>query len=270
MASSDIHMTAVVEPGAELAAGVSVGPFAYVRAGAKIGPGTEIGPHAVIHEFTEIGENCRIHAHAVLGDLPQDLGFKGVKSFVRIGSDCTIREGVTVHRGTMEGSATVMGDNCYLMAYSHLAHNVRLGSRVILANNVLLAGHVEVGDGVFIGGSAAVHQFCRIGRLAMVGGLSAVSKDIPPFCTHASGAFNSIAGLNVVGLRRNGFDGPARAEIRSAFKTLYASGLNVSQAVEKIRAAYSSSAVLEMCEFIANSKRGICAFRGSLRDAAAE
>lgn len=262
MAYSDIHVTAVVEPGAELGKGVRVAPFAYIRDGARVGAGTEIGPHAVIHPYTEVGENCRIHAGAVLGDLPQDLGFKGTESFVRIGNSCTIREGVTIHRGTMPGSATTVGDHCFLMAYSHLAHNVHLGNRVILANNAMLAGHVEVGDGVFVGGGAAIHQFCKVGRLAMVGGLSAVSKDIPPFCTHASGTYNTIAGLNVVGLRRNGFDAPARAEIRRAFKVLYTSGLNVTQAVNKLRIEFESAAVREMCDFIEASKRGICAFRG--------
>ncbi|MGD9873033.1 MAG: acyl-ACP--UDP-N-acetylglucosamine O-acyltransferase [Kiritimatiellia bacterium] len=266
MSNTEIHPTAVIEPGAELGAGVKVGPFAYIRDKVKIGAGTEVGPHAVIHSFTEIGENCRIHAGAVLGDLPQDLGFKGAESYVRIGNGCIIREGVTVHRGTMPGSATVMGDECFLMAYSHLAHNVKLGNKVILANSVLLAGHVEVGNNVFVGGGAAIHQFCKVGRLAMVGGLSAVSKDIPPFCTHASGAFNSIAGLNVVGLRRNGFDGAARMEIRQAFKMLFASGLNVSQAVNKMRETFKSAAVREMCDFIEASKRGICAFRGASGD----
>lgn len=269
MSTAILHPTAVIEPGAELAEGVKVAPFAYIRKGARIGAGTEIGPHAVIHPFTEIGEQCRIHAGAVLGDLPQDLGFRETESFVRIGNRCTIREGVTIHRGTMPGSATVTGDECFLMAYSHLAHNVKLGDHVILANGVLLAGHVEVGDNVFIGGGAGIHQFCRIGRLAMVGGLSAVSKDIPPFCTHATGEYNTISGLNVVGLRRNGFDGPARSEIRKAFKMLYASGLNVSQAVDGMRADFESPAVREMCDFIANSKRGICAFRGSSGEDAA-
>jgi len=209
--------------------------------------------------FTTIGAGCAIHANAVLGDLPQDMAFKDAVSYVRIGANCTIREGVTIHRGTKPETETVAGEGCYLMANSHLAHNVRLGNQVIMANGALLAGYVEVGDRAFISGNAVVHQFCRIGKLTMISGNSALSKDLPPFCTVMSSR-NNITGLNVVGLRRAGYGAPDRLAIKRAFHTLYQSGLNVSQATAKIRAESPSGVVLEFCEFVEQSKRGICRF----------
>lgn len=259
----NIHPTAIVNPKAELGANVTVGPFCVIDADVKIGANTRIGPHVTILSFTSIGAGCSIHAHVVLGDLPQDMAFKDVVSYVRIGANCTIREGVTIHRGTKSETETVAGEGCYLMANSHLAHNVRLGNQVILANGALLAGYVEVGDRVFISGNAVVHQFCRIGKLAMMSGNSALSKDLPPFCTIISSR-NNVAGLNVVGLRRAGYGAPDRLAIKRAFHTLYQSGLNVSQATAKIRAESPTEAVLEFCEFVEQSKRGICRFGGQM------
>lgn len=257
----NIHSTAIVNSKAELGANVTVGPFCVIDADVKIGANTRIGPHVTILPFTSIGAGCTIHACAVLGDLPQDLAFKDAASYVRIGANCTIREGVTIHRGTKPETETVTGEGCYLMANSHLAHNVRLGNQVVLANGALLAGYVEVGERAFISGNAVVHQFCRIGKLAMISGNSAISKDVPPFCT-VRGARNSIAGLNVVGLKRAGFGVPERLAVKRAFHVLYQSGLNVSQATAKIRADSPFGAVLEFCEFVEQSKRGICRFEG--------
>lgn len=238
---AQIHRTAWVEDGASLADDVVVGPFAVVYRGVTLGPGTVV------------------HAGAVLGDAPQDLAFKGGDTRVRIGARCVIREHVTIHRGTKDGTETVVGDDCFLMAGSHLAHNVKLGNRVIVANGALLAGYVEVGEGAFISGNVVIHQFTRIGRLAMLSGNCAIGKDVPPFCTTAAVARNRVAGVNLVGLRRAGFNATQRMEIRAAFKILYASGLNVTQAVARLRADYPSSAsVREILDFVAASKRGLC------------
>ena len=264
----NIHPTAVVEAGAELGADVSVGAGAFVEAGAKIGAGCVIGPHAVIFKYVTLGPRCRVHANAVLGDLPQDLGFHEAATFVRIGADCTFREGVTVHRGTKPDTATVVGDNCYLMANSHLAHNVKLGNRVILANGVLLAGYVEVGDNVFCGGNAAVHQFCRIGRLVMLQGLAGISQDVPPFCTMHGTTMNGVAGLNIVGLRRAGLTPEQRLDVKRAFKLLYHSGLNYRDAVVRIRAELPPGPAQEMADFVATTKRGIAGVSGTAETAA--
>jgi UDP-N-acetylglucosamine acyltransferase len=251
-----------VDPLAELGTNVSVGPFAWIEAGARIGDGCEIGPHVAVFRHTTLGPNCRVHAGAALGDLPQDVAFKPVESFARIGANCVIREGVTIHRGTKAGTATETGEGCYLMAFCHLAHNVRLGNGVIIANGALLAGYVDVGDRAFISGNCAIHQFVRIGRLAMLGGMSALSKDVPPFCTVGPLSFNTVSGLNVVGMRRAGLPPESRAEVRRAFRILYLSGLNVTQATEEIRAGFQAGPALEICAFAEQSARGICRFAG--------
>jgi len=253
-----IHTTAVVESGAELGQDVSVGPFAYVEAGARLGDGCVIGAHAAILRHACLGARCRVHAGAVLGDLPQDLGFKGGESFVRIGDDCVLREGVTVHRGTQAGTETKIGNRCYLMASAHVAHNVTRGDGVILANGVMLGGYVQIGDKAFLSGNCMVHQFTRVGRLAMMGGGSGTSKDVPPFCTVRPLGFNRILGLNVVGMRRAGLTPAQRAEARAAFKLLYRSGLSVGDAVRAIRDSGPKDVGLEFGAFIEESRRGIC------------
>lgn len=237
----------------------SIHPTALIEDGAVIGEDVDIGPYAVILRGTSVGPRCHIHAGAVIGDLPQDLAFRPTDSFVRIGADCVIREHVTIHRGTKPETATVVDDGCMLMANSHLGHNVRLGSRVILANGVLLGGYVEVGDGAFISGNVSVHQFVRVGRLAMLGGNCAVSKDVPPFCTTPGVSRNVVAGLNVVGMRRAGFTPADRLQVKRAFTLLYRSGLNVSQALERMRQEGAAGAALELLQFVAESRRGICA-----------
>jgi len=261
----NIHPTAVIDPGTQLGQNIHVGPGAVIEADTTIGDGCVIGPHAVIRAYTTLGAECRVHAGAVIGDTPQDLAFKNVKSFVRIGARCTFREGVTVHRGTKEGTETVMGDDCYLMVNSHVAHNVVLGNRVIFANGVLLGGYVEIGDGAFISGNSVVHQFCHIGRLAMVGGLSAISKDVPPFCMTRSGGLNSIVGLNVVGMRRNGFTAEQRKAVRECLDILFMQGFNVSQAVQQLKLR-ADAAASEYVSFIEASKRGICKFSSQGQD----
>ena len=262
----NIHPTAIVNPKAELGANVTIGPFCVIDADVKIGANARIGPHVTILPFTTIGAGCTLHANVVLGDLPQDIAFKDVVSYVRLGANCTIREGVTIHRGTKPETETVAGDDCYLMANSHLAHNVRLGNGVILVNGALLAGYVEVGDRAFISGNCMIHQFARIGKLAILAGGSAFTKDVPPFCKTKGLGANTVVGLNVIGLKRAGFGVPDRLAIKQAFHTLYQSGLNVSQATAKIRAESPSEAALEFCEFVEQSKRGICRFGGQTNE----
>lgn len=256
-----IHPKAEIDPTAKLGRDVSVGPFAVILGGTEIGDGCVIGPHAVIHPYTTLGPGCRVHAGAVLGDLPQDLAFKDAVSRVVIGANCTIREGVTVHRGTKEGTETVVGDNCFLMALSHLAHNCRLGKNVILANGVMLAGYVEVGDRAFLSGYTGAHQFVRIGRLAMLAGGCIARKDVPPFCTAVGMEHGRVVGLNVVGMRRAGLSPAERAEVKKAFNLLYRSGLNVSQAAERMKGELTSAPAAEFREFVEASKRGVCGFK---------
>lgn len=258
MTDIQLHPTAIIDPGARLAEGVEVGPYAVIAGDVEIGADCRVGPHAVILPHTRIGARCRVHAHAVLGDLPQDLAFRNVVSHVVIGDECVIREGVTIHRGTREATVTRVGRGCYLMANSHLAHNVELDDQVILANGVLLAGYVQVGARAFVSGNVAVHQFCRVGRLAMLGGGSVVTKDVLPFCTTATAMRNRVAGINVVGLRRAGFTPPERMQVRRAFRLLYRSGLNVSQAMVRLREEFPDGPASEWVPFVAGSQRGLC------------
>lgn len=269
---TQIHPTSIVEEGAQIGDEVQIGPFAYVQAGASIGNRCVLGPHVVVMRHASVGPNCRLHAGAVIGDLPQDLAFGGGESYVRIGANCVLREGVTVHRGTKPGTETVMGDNCFLMANSHLAHNVRLGQGVIIANGALLAGYAEVGDRVFVSGNCAIHQFVRVGRLAMLGGGSMVSMDVPPFCTMHPVTYNSVAAINTVGLKRAGVTPEERMVIKRAFRLLYRSGFSIPQALDAIRGSLCGADgadeqgpgrfALELCRFVESSKRGICGAAG--------
>jgi UDP-N-acetylglucosamine acyltransferase len=252
------------------AAMATIHPTAVIEDDAVIGANAEIGPYAVILRGVTIGPNCRIHAGAVIGDLPQDLAFQPAESFVRIGADCVVREHVTIHRGTKPGTATVVGDGCYLMANSHLAHNVRLGNRVVVANGALLAGYVEVGDGAFISGNVVIHQFVRIGRLAMLSGGCGIGKDVPPFCTTVGIQRNSIGGLNAIGMRRAGLSPAERAQVKQAFDFLYRSNLNVSQALDRMRQEFADGPAMEFLEFVATSRRGICPMRGSAGEEGAD
>lgn len=261
-----IHPTAIVHPGAEIGDNVEIGPYVVIDDKVKIADGVRIGPHVVIHKFTSIAKDGVIHAHVVLGDLPQDLAYKDCVSHVRIGAGTTIREGVTIHRGTKPDTTTEVGENCYLMANSHLAHNVRLGNNVIIINAALLAGYVEVGERAVISGTCTIHQFVRIGRLAMLGGNSGISKDVPPFCMARSVAFNVIAGLNVVGLRRAGINAADRLKIKHIFAVLYKSSLNMRQAVARLKSEDDSPYAQEMIRFIESSKRGICGFASGQED----
>ncbi|MEO6740668.1 MAG: acyl-ACP--UDP-N-acetylglucosamine O-acyltransferase, partial [Chthoniobacteraceae bacterium] len=259
--------TAVIHPQAVLGAGVSIGPLAVIEQGAVLGDGCTVHAHAFVGGHVTLGKKCTVGHGSVLGGDPQDLAFDPqVRSRVVIGDGTKMFESVTIHRGTTEGSETVVGAACFLMGGTHLGHNVRLGSGVITANNALLGGHVQVADRVFIGGGAVFHQHVRVGRLVICQGNSGFSKDIPPFVMTAD--INGIAGLNVIGLRRAGLDAAQRAEIKRAFDLLYRSGKNTSQALAAASAAEWTEPGREFWDFVAGAKkRGLCDWLGSRRGA---
>lgn len=250
-----IHPTAVIDPKAQLGTAVEVGPYAVIEADVRIGDHCAIGPHAHLSGHTTIGEGTRIHAGAVVGDRPQDLHYADQVSYTDIGSHCVIREYVTIHRGTAEGSHTVVGNQVMLMAFAHLGHNCQIADQVVVANGSMLAGHVEVGPRAFISASVMVHQFVRIGRLAMIGGGNGVGQDVPPFCMLQ---YDQIQGPNVVGLRRAGMDDKTRLAVRIAIKTYFFSGLNRVNALEAIRASDAMCPeVEEFIQFIEATRRGV-------------
>ncbi|MBN2452302.1 MAG: acyl-ACP--UDP-N-acetylglucosamine O-acyltransferase [Lentisphaeria bacterium] len=263
-----IHSTAVIDPGAELGRDVAVAPYAVIDAHVRVGDGCTIGPHVHISGHTTIGAMTRVHAGAVIGDLPQDHHYDGAVTYTEIGRQCVIREYVTIHRGTIEGSRTVVGDGTMLMGFVHLGHNCDIGEQVVIANGTMLAGHVEVGPRAFVSAGVLVHQFVRIGRLAMIGGGNGIGQDVPPFCMLQ---YDQIQGPNVVGLRRAALAEAARAAIRGAIKIYFFSGLNRPNAIEEIRATCGSHAeVSEFVAFIESTKRGICPGRLSKPRRAAE
>ncbi|MFA6079301.1 MAG: acyl-ACP--UDP-N-acetylglucosamine O-acyltransferase [Candidatus Omnitrophota bacterium] len=247
---------AIVAKSAKIADGVEVGPYAIVEDNVEIAAGVKIGAHAYICSNTSIGEGTRVHMGAVIGNEPQDLAFENKPTFVKIGKRNVIREYVTIHRGTKEGSTTVIGDDCFLMASSHVGHNCRLGNRVILANGALLAGYVEVGDMAFVSGNVVVHQFCRIGTLAMIGGFSGVNKDVPPYMLVRGPSV--VRATNLVGLRRAKVAREDISAIKEAFRLIYMAGFNTAQALEEIKKLKPSKEITHLIEFIQSSKRGIC------------
>ena len=259
-----IHSTAIVSKKAKIDSGVEIGPYAIIEDDVKIGAGVKIYPRAHICGGTEIGEGTEVHMGAVIGHTPQDIAFEGKKTYTKIGKKNIIREYVTIHRGTKEGTATTLGDGNFLMALSHLGHNCVLGNRVIIANGALLAGYVTVGDDVFISGNVVVHQFCNIGKLAIIGGFSGVNKDVPPYM--AVRGPSSVWAINLVGLRRARLGRDVLKGIKEAFTLLYKSELNTQQALEKILEGNPCDEVKYMVEFIKGSKRGICKYRYTPED----
>ena len=262
-----IHPTAIVDPGAQLGADVEIGPFSVVGPQAMIGNKSIVHTHVVIEGNVVIGTGNFIGQGAIIGTPPQDLSFSPErKTKVEIGNDNVIREYCTIHRGSPDGSVTKIGDKNFLMAGAHLGHNCEIGNNVVIANNCLLAGHVRVDDAAFLGGGSTVHQHMHVGRLVMVQGSSAFGKDLPPFVIAAER--NSVFGVNMIGLPRAGFSAQDRDEIRTAFKLVYLSGLNISQALEKAAAMNFGAPAREFLDFVGNAKkRGVCPLkRGEAND----
>lgn len=253
-----IDPRAIVHPTAKLADGVSIGPFAIIGEEVSVGAGTSIAAHAVIERWTAIGAGCRIGTGTVLGGAPQHLRYDGSPSYLHIGDANDIRELVVIQRSMQPGGSTRLGSHNFIMAQAHIAHDCVLGDHVVVASLTGLAGHVEVEDGAVIGGVSGVHQFVRIGAYSMVGGSSRLMQDVPPFLL-AAGNPATVHGLNTVGLRRSGFSPESRRELKRAYRALYRSGLNVSQALDTIRCQLSLSApVAHLVRFIEHSQRGIC------------
>jgi UDP-N-acetylglucosamine acyltransferase len=253
----DIHPTAIVDRDAQLEDGVRVGPYSVIDRNVQIGANVWIDTHVRIAPGARIAPGVKIHHGAMVGNIPQDLKFAGEDSIASIGENTVIRECCTVHRGTKASGQTVVGKNCFLMAYVHVAHDCVLGDNVILANAVNLGGHVQIDDWAIIGGVVPVHQFVRIGCHSMIGGGYRVPKDVPPYIL-AAGEPLMYGGLNSVGLRRRGFKASVVRELKQAYKLIYKSNLNVSQALDAIRENGNiGPEVTEVVNFIENSERGI-------------
>ena len=260
-----ISELAIVSKKAKIAGGVEIGPYAVIEDDVEIGSNVKIWPHAYLANGAVVGEGSEIHMGAVVSHLPQDLAFdKNKKSYAKIGRHTVIREYATIHRATIEGAATVVGDNCYIMACAHAGHDCHIGNNVILANCALLAGHVLIEDYVFVSGNVVVHQFCRIGTLSIIGGFTGVNKDVPPYMLVRGPSV--VRSVNLVGLRRAKFPRELIRDIQEAYKLLYMSNLNTAQAIEGIRKLKPSKELDHLVEFIQGSKRGICKYKYSDTD----
>ena len=252
-----IHQLAVVDRRAKIGDNVTVEPFTTIAPDVEIGEGTWIGPNVTIMDGARIGKNCKIFPGTVISAVPQDLKFEGENSYVIIGDNTTIRECVTINRGTKSLGHTKIGNNCLIMATAHIAHDCVLGDNVIIVNGCGVAGHVEIGDFAIIGGITAIHQFSRIGKHAMISGGSLIRKDIPPYVKVAREPL-SYAGINSVGLRRRGFSNEKILEIQKIYRYIFQMKMNVSQAINFIEKEMLSTAERdEILEFIKNSPRGI-------------
>jgi len=252
-----IHPTAIIHPRAKLDSTVQVGPYAVIDEGVELGADCVVGPHVYLTGLTTIGAHNIFHAGCVIGDAPQDLKYKDAPTRLRIGDGNVFREHFTVNRSTKEDAETVIGSHNFLMINAHVAHNCVVGDHVILANGALLAGYVEVQDRAFISGNCCIHQFTRIGTLALMQGGSAISQDLPPF-TVALGV-NEICGLNSVGLRRAGFPAEQRLELKKLYHWLFRSGKNLGEAIAGARKLFTGAASKTLLDFVSDAKRGVCA-----------
>lgn len=255
-----IHSTAIIHPQAQLDPTVKIAPYAVIGEGVKIGANTTIGSHVIIDGLTEIGENNRIFPGAAIGLEPQDLKYKGGQSKVIIGNNNTIREYVTINRATAEGEITKIGHNNLLMAYVHVAHNCQLENNIVIANNVALAGHVEIESKAVIGGMLGVHQFVHIGTMAMLGGMSRIERDVPPYML-VEGNPSRVRSLNLIGLKRAGLTSDEMKSLKDAFRLLYHSDLTFTQALTTLKNQEKNNYIEHLCNFIegsiAQGRRGI-------------
>jgi UDP-N-acetylglucosamine acyltransferase len=256
-----IHPTAIVHPQARLDPTTEVGPYAVIDGGVEVGPHCRIGPHVYLTGQTRIGSHNDFYAGAVIGEAPQDLKYQGAPTRLRIGDHNVFREHVTVHRSTGVNEETVLGSHNFLMAHCHVGHNCEVGNHVIIANGVLFGGYVRVADRAFLSGNCLVHQFVRVGTLALMQGGSAISKDLPPY-TVARGD-NRICGLNTVGLRRAGLSPAERLELKGLYRSLFRADLPLRDAVAAARKQFTSAAAVVMLDFLTGSKRGVCADVGT-------
>lgn len=253
-----IHPTAIVHPAAELDKNVEIGPFSIIGENVFIGANTVVGPHVVIDPYVTIGPDCRIFQYAAIGAAPQSLRFEGEKTYVKIGRGCVIREFVTIHRGTgFGGGVTEIGEENFLMAYTHIAHDCKIGRKVVMANNATLAGHITIGDHATVGGLVAIHQFVKIGEYAFIGGKTGVPKDIPPYVI-AAGERARLRGLNHVGLKRHGMSPNTLTMLKKTYRIFFRIGITVNEAIERVRAEVEQvPEVVKFIDFIKSSERGV-------------
>lgn len=258
-AAVKVHETAIVDPGAELGSGVEIGPFAVVGPGVRLGSNTRIGPRVLIERDVVVGTDCRIANGAVLGTDPQDMKYEGEKTFLEIGDRTVVREFATLNRGTAASGRTVVGSDCLLMAYCHVAHDCELGNHVVISNATNMAGHVVIGDWAIVSGLVAVHQFVRIGAYAFVGGGSRVPQDVPPYCRAVGNPSPKLRGLNTVGMERRGVSPEVRRRLKKTYRLLFHSEMNLGQAIRAAEAdeELACPEVGYMLEFVRHSERGV-------------
>jgi UDP-N-acetylglucosamine acyltransferase len=255
--SAQIAPTARVHPEAVIGAGVTIADYAIVEQDVVIGEGSQLEPHVYVKRWTTLGARNKISAGTVLGTDPLDKNFSGARSYLKIGNDNSIREHYTISRGTAPESETIVGDGNYIMTSGHIAHNCRIGNRTVIASCALVAGYVDVEDQAFISGGVVIHQYSKIGRLAMIGGNTRVNLDVPPYFLYTD--FNvTPCGLNLVGLKRSGFTHSQVQSLKTAYKMLYRSGLKLDDALARIESEVPTEHTLHLVEFIRSSKRGIC------------
>ena len=253
-----IHPTAIIDPKAEIGADVKIGAYSIISENVSIGSKTVIGPYVIIEPYVTIEPDCNIFQYAAIGAVPQSLKFKGEKTYVKIGRGCIIREFVTIHRGTeFGGGITEIGEESFLMAYTHVAHDCKIGRKVVLSNNATLAGHITIGDYTTVGGLVAIHQFVKIGEHAFIGGKSAIVKDIPPYVI-AAGDRAKLHGMNTIELKRSGFSQSTLSALKKVYRIVFRIGLTLNEAIERVTAEVEQiPEVVNFIDFIKSSERGI-------------